>query len=134
MDSAPPPDPNRLGVAVARLSSAVRRTGKASLLAAAVLLEAGETVECAAAGRLEGDPAVAVLTDRRLLLVNERAWAPLVAILAVDANLTVQGWQDSRTASLTFIAAGRQHVLEQITDKPLAVEIAGRIRARNGTG
>lgn len=119
---------------MARLSPGARKSGKASLLAAAVLLEEGETVECAAAGRIEGDPAIAVLTDHRLLLVNERAWAPVVAIVAVDASLTVQGWQDSRTASLTFIAGGRQLVLEQITDKQLAVEVAGRIRARNGTG
>ncbi len=118
---------------MARFSPGARRAGKASLLAAAVLLEEGESVECAAAGRLEGEPAAAVLTDRRILLVNERAWAPLVASMRVDASLAVQGWQDSRTASLTFLTHGRQLVLEQITDKALAIEVAGRIRARNGT-
>lgn len=131
---AAPVDPNRLGAAVARLSSGARKVAKAPLLVAAVLLEDGELVECAAAGRIEGIGAVAVLTDRRILLVNERAWSPMVASMAVDPGLAVQGWQDSRTASLTFVAAGRQLVLEQITDKQLAVEVAGRIRARNGIG
>jgi hypothetical protein len=98
-----------------------------------VLLDHAEIVECVAAGRMEGEPAVAVLTDRRILLVNERAWTPSVTSLAVDQSLTVQGWQDSRTASLTFVTGASQHVLEQITDKQLAIEAAGRIRARNGT-
>ena len=44
----------------------------------------------------------------------------------------VQGWQDDRTASLTLLHAGRQVVVERIIDRPLAVEMAQRIRARTG--
>lgn len=87
-----------------------------------------------AAGRMGGEPAAVVLTGRRLMLVNERAWTPVVVILTVDPGLTVQGWQDSRTASLTFVADDGQYVIEQILDKGLAVEIAGRIRNKTGTG
>lgn len=125
-----PPDPHLLGTAVSRLGNGARKSGKASLLIAGALLDEGENVECAVAGRFEGEPAAAVLTDRRVLLVNERPWSPSVTILPVDGNLAVQGWQDDRTASLTFIAGGRQMVIEQIGDRPLAVEVAGRIRAR----
>lgn len=125
-----PPDPHRLGAAVSRLGNGARKSGKASLLIAGALLDEGENVECAVAGRFEGEPAAAVLTDRRLVLVNERAWSPSVVILPLDSNLAVQGWQDDRTASLTFLTSGQQLVFEQIADRPLAVEVAGRIRAR----
>ena len=117
---------------MSRLGNAARKSGKSSLLVAAVLLDAGEVVECVVAGRLDGEQAAAVLTDRRLLLVNERAWSPAVIVLAVDPGLAVQGWQDSRTASLTFLTNGRQIILDLIADKPLAVEVAGRIRSRTG--
>ncbi len=133
---APPPfptgpaDPHGLGTAVSRLGNSGRKSAKASLLVAGALLDEGETVECAVAGRFEGEPGAAVLTDRRVLLVNERAWSPSVTILPVDKGLAVQGWQDDRTASLTFSADGRQLVIEQIGDRQLAVEVAGRIRAR----
>lgn len=131
--AAAAPDPNGLGASVSRLSSSARRSGKTALLAAAVLLDEREIVECAAVGRMEAEPAVVVLTDRRVLLVNERTWSPSVVNLPVDSSLAVQGWQDSRTATLTFVVGGRQHVVEQITDKQLAVEVAGRVRARNGS-
>lgn len=130
---AGPADPNGLGAAVARLGFGAKRSGKAALLAAAVLLDDGEMVECLVVGRMEGEAAAAVLTDRRILLVNERAWAPTVASIPVDGQLAVQGWQDGQSASLTFLARGRQDVIEAIVDKLLAVEVAGRIRSRAGT-
>ena len=100
------------------------------MLVAAALLDDAEIVECAVAGDFEGQPAAAVLTDRRVLLVNERPWVPSVVILSLDPSLAVHGWQDDRTASLTFVCDGRQHLVQQIRDKQLAIEVAGRIRQR----
>lgn len=90
-------------------------------------------VEALAAGKFEGNAALMVLTDRALILVDDRPWKPTVERIAVDAGVQVQGWQDDRSASLTLVTASRQMVLESIADKPLAVEMAQRIRYRTGT-
>ena len=92
------------------------------------------------AGRLTGDRIVAALgaravlalTDRDLVLVDDRTWRPVSERFPLDAGLQVQGWQDDRTASLTLVTAGRQLVVDQIADRPLAVEMAQRIRYRVG--
>lgn len=99
---------------------------------AGALLDEGEVVDSVVAGKVEGNAAVLVLTDRKLLLVDERQWRPLVERIAVDGGLQVQGWQDDRSASLTLVFAGRQLVIDQIADRPLAVEMAQRIRYRTG--
>ena len=96
------------------------------------MLEADEVVEAVVAGRLDGNVAVVVLTDRALVLADERQWRPVVERFALDAGLQVQGWQDDRTASLTLLHGGRQLVVDRIADRPLAVEMAQRIRARTG--
>jgi hypothetical protein len=127
-----PPDPNGLGLAFERLGSPARKVAKVAVVVAGAVLDDGEAVEAVVAGRIDGHGGVLVLTDRRLLLVDERPWRPLVERLAVDAGLQVQGWQDDRTASLTLLAGGRQLVIDQITDRPLAVEMAQRIRYRVG--
>jgi hypothetical protein len=127
-----PPDPNGLGAAIGRLGSGARKTSKVAVAIAGALLDDGEVVEAAVAGRVEGNGAVLVLTDRRLLLVDDRQWRPLVERLVVDAGLQVQGWQDDRTASLTLLTEGRQLVIDQIPDRPIAVELAQRIRYRTG--
>jgi hypothetical protein len=127
------PDPNGLGTAYGRLGSAARKTTKVAAVVAGAVIEDGATVEAVVGGRFEGNGAVVVLTDRSLLLVDEREWKPTVERLPLDASLQVQGWQDDRTASLTFVFAGRTLVLDQIPDRELAVEMAGRIRYRTGT-
>ena len=70
------------------------------------MLEDGEVVEAVVAGKLEGNAAVLVLTDRALLLADDRQWRPFTQRMTVDADLQVQGWQDDRTASLTLVARG----------------------------
>jgi hypothetical protein len=99
---------------------------------AAALIGEGETVEAVVGGRFEGHGAVLVLTDRSLWLVDEREWRPFAEQVPVGPELEVQGWQDDRTASLTLTFAGRSLVLDQIADRELAVEMAGRIRYRTG--
>jgi hypothetical protein len=102
------------------------------VVVAGAVLPDGETVEAVVAGRVEGHGSVLVLTDRSLVLVDDREWKPLVETIPISSQLEVQGWQDDRTASLTLVAGGRTLVLDQIADRELAVEMAGRIRYRTG--
>lgn len=125
-------DPNGLGVAASRLGGSPRKQSRIALAVAGAILEPGELVEALVAGRLDDHPAVLVLTDRALLLADERQWKPVAERLALDPSLQVQGWQDDKTASLTLLSAGRQLVVERIADRPMAVEMAQRIRARTG--
>ena len=81
---------------------------------------------------MSGHPAVVVITDRCVLVADEREWKPQVLRLSLDAELRVQGWQDDRTASLTFGIGAQELVVDQIVDRPLAVEMAQRIRYRTG--
>jgi hypothetical protein len=125
-------DPNGLGVALDRLGSNDRKVARSAALVAGVLLDEDERVEAAVGGKVEGHGAVVLLTDRRLVLVDDRAWRPQVHRIELTPALTVAGWQDDRTASLTFQWDGRQVVLDQIRDRALAVEMAQRIRYRTG--
>lgn len=126
------PDPNALGAAVARLGSSARKATKVAVAIAGAMLQDGENVEAVVGGKLEGNGAVLVLTDRSLLLIDDRQWKPVTERINVDPSLQVQGWQDDRTASLTLVSGGHQLVLDQIADRPLAVEMAQRIRYRTG--
>ena len=132
--SAPlgPSDPNGLSEAVGRLGNSSRKQARVALAVAGAVLEPDEVVEAVVAGKLSDVPAVLVLTDRALVLADERQWRPVVQRFALDQSLQVQGWQDDRTASLTLLHAGQQIAVERIADRPLAVEMAQRIRARTG--
>jgi hypothetical protein len=132
---APSNDPHGLGAALARLGNSSRKGARASANAVAVLLGDGETVECVVQGQLYGANAVALLTNRRLLFVNEREFKPDVVDVTLDATVTVQGWQDERAAALLVQRNEVSAQIERIADKPLAQELAQRIRARAaGTG
>jgi hypothetical protein len=128
-----PADPNGLGVAASRLDKGPLKKARAAFAVAGAILEDGEQVEAVVAGQFEGNPALLVLTDRNLVVVDDRPWKPLVVRVDVDGSLQVQGMQDNRTATLTVLAAGRQFVIEQIAAKELAVEMAQRIRYRAGS-
>ena len=124
-----PPTPTG---SVWRSGGSAAAPAKVAVVVAGALLGEGETVEAVVGGRYEGHGSVLVLTDRGLWLVDDREWRPFVEQIAVGPQLEVQGWQDDRTASLTLVANGRSLVLDQIADRELAVEMAGRIRYRTG--
>jgi hypothetical protein len=92
----------------------------------------GERVEAVTQGRLDGVAAVLTLTDRRLLAVNQRDWAPVVTWFNIDAQLDVQAWEDQSGATIVLSASGRQITVEGITDKQPAYELVARLRARLG--
>ncbi len=97
------------------------------------MLETGERVEALALGRFEGAPAAAVLTDRRLVLANQREWDPTVAAFGVNGALSVRGWEDAQGATMVFTAAGRAATFDAVTDKQPAYDLVHRLRARSGS-
>jgi hypothetical protein len=123
-------DPAGLGAALARLGSGGRKGAKSSANAVAVLLREGEIVECVVQGQLYGSNAIALLTNARLLLVNDREFRPDVVEFVLDPSISVQGWQDERAAALLIQRGEVSAQIERIGDKPLAQELAQRIRAR----
>jgi hypothetical protein len=73
-----------------------------------------------------------LLSDRRLLLANARPWKPDLEIIEDLTGMTVNGWQDGRTATLVLEHDGGQVVIDQIRDANLAQELAAVIRTRAG--
>ena len=123
-------DPHALGVALGRLGGGARRASKAAAAALGVALAQGEVVEAVVAGQLYGANALGALTNQRFVVVNDREFKPDVIALAVDAGCVVQGWQDDRNAALLVQSGGQSAQIERIADRPMAVEMAHRLRAR----
>jgi hypothetical protein len=99
-----------------------------------VLLEEGELVESLIVGKVNELDGVAVLTDRRLLLHNDRQWAVDQLSMPLDAGLTVQGLAEGGTATLTFVRENVAVPVSRIGDVNLAQEFAQRVRARAAGG
>jgi hypothetical protein len=127
-------DPHGIGVAMGRLGGNGRRAGRVALAVLAASLEPGENVVVLAQGQFRGAAGVVALVPGRVLLVNDRQWKPDVVSLAVDPALAVHGWQDDRSASLTFVAGDRHEVVSRILDRGLAIELAQRVREQAGSG
>jgi len=95
-----------------------------------VLLHEGEVVEAAVAGQVYGANALCVLTNERLLVVNDREHKPDVIEFVIDDAVTVQGWGDERVAALLVQQGATAAQIERIGDAALAREMAQRIRGR----
>lgn len=96
------------------------------------VLEEDEKIAVVASCRFLGAPAALALSDRRLLVVNAREWEPDIVPVALEPGLTVQGWQDERHAALVFARGGHEIVVDRISDRAMAQEIASGVRARVG--
>jgi hypothetical protein len=126
-------DPHGLGPAIDRCGFQSKRSGKIVFGIASALLREGEVVECLVRGNYLGRAGVGVLTNARLLVVNDNEWKPDSAELGFEAGLTVQGWQDDRSAALVFThPAGWQVVIDKISEREVAQEMAQRVRAKVG--
>jgi hypothetical protein len=126
------PDPHGIGAAAARLSGNGRRAGRVPLVVLASVLGEGDAVTVLVVGRFRGEGGVAALLGDRVVLVNERQWKPDVVSFPLDSALAVQGWQDDRSASLTFVVGESHDVIDTIVDRGLAIEMAQRIRQATG--
>jgi hypothetical protein len=127
-------DPAGLDAAMSRLSAGARRSALAPLGVVATVLEPGEVAEAVVQGDFQHRPAVVVLTDRRVVVANDRRWSPDVRTFDVGDGLVVHGWQDDRRATLVFVVGGVGVVIDAISDRPLARDLAQRVRARCAGG
>lgn len=128
----PPPDPadpHGLAAHLARMSEATRPHAELPVLLASMLLDAAERVGVVVPGLVDDIVGVAVVTDRRVLIVNGRRWNPSISEFPIQAGLTVEGWQEADSAMLTF-SADRTVRVTSIVDKPLAFEVARQVRER----
>ena len=123
-------DPVGLGMAVGQLGGGSRRQGRAAFAVLGALLGDDERVEALVQGRFRGHAGAAVLTNRRLLMVNDREWRPDVAEVLIDATTTIQGWQDDRTAALVVQSGADAATIDQINEREMAQRFAASVRAR----
>jgi hypothetical protein len=126
-------DTHAIGASALRLASGSRRNGKVGLAVLSAVLGEGEQVEQVLVGKLHGVDGACALVGGEVVLVNGRVWDPEVMRLPV-AGLQVQGVQDGRSATLTFVGGAAQEVFDRIADSALAVEFANRVRQRAAGG
>jgi hypothetical protein len=122
-----------MGPAVARVGNAAKKAGKVALGITSALLQEGELVESLIVGKVNELDGVAVLTDRRLLVHNDRQWQIDQLSMPLDAALTVQGIAEGGTATLTFVREGIGVPVAKVGDVALAQEFAARVRTRVAT-
>ncbi len=121
-----------LRAAIGRLSGRAQRSATVAATVAAAVLGVDERVVVAVQGRLRGRDGVALLTDRRVLLVNDEPLEPVVRSMPLRASMVVQGWQDDRVAALVVTDRDVTETIDRIVDRPLAVELARRLRSAVG--
>lgn len=99
-------------------------------MAVATALEPSEQAQAVVCGEYLGHDAVAVLTDRRLVLANSRTHAPEIETIDVGAVTDVKGWADGGRATLRFTAGSTSAVIGQIREVDAAQAFASALRAR----
>jgi hypothetical protein len=124
----PVPDAHGLAAAIGRLRPEAAEVAAVPISVCGALLRRDEVVLAAVTGQMLGHPAVVVLTNTRVLVVNGRRWQPIVDIFELTPDLVVRGRHDRDIASLTFSKGPQLSTVDAITEVALAVELAERIR------
>jgi hypothetical protein len=117
-------------MAAGRLSNSAKKSVRTCLGIVSVLLGPGEMVECLVAGKVHDLDGVALLTNQRVLVLNDRMWEPDQISFPVDAGLVVRGEAAGNTATITIQRENLYAVVNRIADVQLAQELAQRIRGR----
>lgn len=115
--------------AVERLSIDEQNRVEIPLAVVGSMLGSNEYVHGVVGGQMLGQPAVIVVTDSRVLVVNARRWRPIVDEYAVDGSLIVRGRHDKDVAALSFADPEKFSMVDDISDVELAIELADRIRS-----
>ena len=121
-------DPHGLEAAVARLAVADQERAAVAIAVCGALLEPDELVAGVVTGQMLGRPAAVAVTDRRVIIANDRRWQPLVDVYRIDSKLVVRGRHDRQVAALSFADMTRLSMIDGITEVELAIELAERIR------
>ncbi len=126
-------DSHGVGAAVAAMGSSARRAGRYAFAVLLATLDSGEQVEILGQCRFLGNDGVIALTERRLLVANAREWDPDVVAINIQPGLTVQGWQDEKSAALVFSNPdGDDIVVDRFSDRSVAMRLVEGYRARVG--
>ena len=121
-------DPHGLEAAVARIAVADQERAAVAIAVCGALLEPDELVAGVVTGQMLGRPAAVAVTDRRVIIANDRRWQPLVDVYRIDSKLIVRGRHDRQVAALSFADMTRLSMIDGITEVELAIELAERIR------
>ncbi|MDZ7677914.1 MAG: hypothetical protein U5K29_05150 [Acidimicrobiales bacterium] len=119
-----------MGGCVGRLGFGAKRSARVSAGIATALLGDGEHAQQLVQGSYLGKNAVAILTDRRLLVVNDREWKPDIRSVTITPQITVEGMGDERSATIRIHGDGDMVEISGIGDPDQAREFAHRIRTR----
>ena len=111
------------------LSSATQKRAKAAVVAAALSMDDGEKVQGFICGQYLGHDGVAVLTDRRVLCVNSRTFAPDGDAIALSELTEVKGWIEGNRATLQVSGAGLDLVIGDVREVETAQKFAGDLRS-----
>ena len=112
------------------MSAATQKRARAAVVAAAMSLEAGEQGQAMVCGQHLAFDAVALLTDRRIIVANGRPLAPEVNSIALSENPEVKGWAEGGRATLRFSSASDSLVIGDIKEVDAAQALAAAIRAQ----
>jgi len=111
------------------LSSATQKRAKPAVVAAAMALADGEEVTGFVCGQFMGEDGVAVLTDRRVLCINGRTFAPDQDSIGLGELTDVKGWIEGNRATLQITGGGHALVVGDIREVESAQKFAGDLRS-----
>lgn len=114
--------------AILRLHPQDRERAHVPLSVCGALLREDEVVLGAVTGQMLGRPAAVVVTEERVLVVNDRRWQPVVDIFPIDGDLVVRGRHDRQVAALSFADPTRVSMVDGIGEVGIAIELADHIR------
>ena len=125
-------DPQGFDTAILRLHPQDRERAHVPLSVCGALLHEHEHVHGVVTGQMLGRPAAVVVTDERVLVVNDRRWQPVVDIFPIDGDLVVRGRHDRHVAALSFADHSRVSMVDGIGEVDIAIELAEHIRNSGG--
>lgn len=121
-------DPNGFAAVIARVRPDEAERAAVPICVSGALLRVDEVARGSVTGQMLGCPAVVLLTDRRVIVVNGRRWQPIVDTFDLGPELIVRGRHDRHVALLTFSEGSRLSTVDGITDVDLAVELTELMR------
>lgn len=123
VDDQTDPDGHALDRAVSRLRSDDQEAARVPLAVCGALVEPDEQVHGVVTGIMHGCAAAVVLTNSRVLVVNERRWRPVVELFALEEAPVVIGHHDGQVATISFSDGSRSVTVNEIRDVDLAVAL-----------
>lgn len=120
--------PGDFPAAVARLDETDRERARVPLMISAALLGPSEAVYGVVTGQMLGRAAAVVVCQRRVLIINDRPWDPVIDIYQLGPGLEVRGRRDEDVAAMSFADEQTMSIVDDIHAVDAAVQLAELIR------